>query len=482
MAVEVIEDYLIDKILVDREIRQRTNVKDLEALAASIDRDGQIHPITIKRDGTLVAGERRLAACKLNGYATVRVQIFETLSPTDAYRIELQENIARKNLPWQDECRAVFIYHEMRMQVTNNEWTVQATAEDLGVSQGTVYAKLAVAKYLADEEVMSCQTLDGALNLIKGRAERAQAAATSRGLEVANAAVQQTKINKNLSKEDKGKALLGLFGKPEAEAPEVDIMSTIEAGEIAAASLREHEAKQVAKIAQPIITASFLDWAPTYDGPPFDVLHVDFPYGKEYKGSNTRKTGRAHICPTYTDSPDIMWELLEALLTWQDALAYPTAHMVFWFDMSFYTGLIETITNAGWKLVQPFPLIWHKPYQGVASDTKRRPRHTYETALLFSRGDRKLVKLDEDVFSGRVEEKLHLNQKSDEMLTKFLAMLVDQNTAVLDPTCGSGSALAVARRLGSPRVLGIELDEDNADVARFVLQRDVEMEEETENA
>jgi DNA modification methylase len=166
-----------------------------------------------------------------------------------------------------------------------------------------------------------------------------------------------------------------------------------------------------------------------------------------------------------------MWELLESLLTWQDKLALPVAHMIFWFDMSFYGGLVESITNSGWKLVQPYPLIWHKPYQGVAADTKRRPRHTYETALLFSRGDRKLVKLDQDCFVGRKEENLHINQKSEEMLTQFLGMLVDANTAVFDPTCGSGSALAVARRLGSPRVLGLELDKENAEVAKHVLQR-----------
>jgi DNA modification methylase len=166
-----------------------------------------------------------------------------------------------------------------------------------------------------------------------------------------------------------------------------------------------------------------------------------------------------------------MWELLETLLTWQDKLALPVAHMMFWFDMQFYGGLIESITNAGWKLVRPHPLIWHKPYQGVASDTKRAFRHCYETALLFSRGDRKLVKLDQDVFVGRKEETLHINQKSNEMLLQFLGALVDENTAVFDPTCGSGSALAAARSLGSPRVLGIELDPENADVARTFLTR-----------
>lgn len=466
MSVMIIEIEPAE-VVVDREVRQRTNVKDLEQLKTSIERDGQIHPITIKADKSLVAGERRLEACRQLGIK-VRAQIFESLSPSDAYRIELQENIARRALPWQDECRAVMIYHQMRVQITNNEWTLQGTATDLGVSRTNIHRYLTVARYLEDSEVMSCQTIDGALNLIKGRADRATAAAAARGLDVAVAAV---KIPKNLSQEEKGKKLLSMFStEPEADPAEA-AYANIEAGEIAAAALKKSEARLSAAVKQPIENVSFIDWIETYEGSAFDVLHVDFPYGKDYAGSNTRKTGKAHVAPTYADSPDIMWELVETLITWQDKIALPVAHMLFWFDMEFYDGLKTTFCNAGWRLIQPHPLVWHKPYQGVAADTKRRPRHTYETALLFSRGDRKLVKLDQDVFVGRKEENLHINQKSEEMLTQFLGMLVDENTAVFDPTCGSGSALAVARRLGAPRVLGLEIDPENADVARHVLTR-----------
>lgn len=471
----------VEKVIVDREVRQRGNpLKDIEHLAAAIERDGLLHPITIHADGKLVAGERRLEAHKALGRAQIRAQIFEKLPYQDAYRIELQENIARKQLPWQDECRAVGIYHDMKLQVARGEWTIMGTASDLGISKSAAQRYLTVARYLGvgynskldqqhviDQEVVDCQTLDGALNLIRGRAERAAAAAGARGIEIAGASLP--KIDKKLSAEDKGKALLGMF-KAEPDEP-LDDMAIIEAGEVAAEALQRHEAKQAAASTQPILNVNFLEWIETYNGPTFDLLHVDFPYGKDYAGSNTRKTGKAHIAPTYADSPDIMWELLESLLTWQDKLALPVAHMIFWFDMSFYGGIVESITNSGWKLVQPYPLIWHKPYQGVAADTKRRPRHTYETALLFSRGDRKLVKLDQDCFVGRKEENLHINQKSEEMLTQFLGMLVDANTAVFDPTCGSGSALAVARRLGSPRVLGLELDKENAEVAKHVLQR-----------
>jgi DNA modification methylase len=42
------------------------------------------------------------------------------------------------------------------------------------------------------------------------------------------------------------------------------------------------------------------------------------------------------------------------------------------------------------------------------------------------------------------------------MLCKFFPMFVDENTLMLDPTCGSGTSLRAAKSLGASYVLGIE--------------------------
>jgi DNA modification methylase len=54
------------------------------------------------------------------------------------------------------------------------------------------------------------------------------------------------------------------------------------------------------------------------------------------------------------------------------------------------------------------------------------------------------------------------------MLEHFFRMLVDENTRLLDPTCGSGSALRAARSLGAKDYLGIEA---NPDFAREAVRR-----------
>ena len=50
-------------------------------------------------------------------------------------------------------------------------------------------------------------------------------------------------------------------------------------------------------------------------------------------------------------------------------------------------------------------------------------------------------------------------EKSQAMLEHFMRMVVDEGTRMLDPTCGSGSALRAADRLGAREVLGLERDE-----------------------
>ena len=50
----------VDSIVIGH--RHRTDLGDLDALAASITRDGLLQPPTITPDGVLVCGRRRLAA------------------------------------------------------------------------------------------------------------------------------------------------------------------------------------------------------------------------------------------------------------------------------------------------------------------------------------------------------------------------------------------------------------------------------------
>ncbi len=71
-------DRAVDSLIVGK--RHRTDLGDLDPLAASIDRDGLLQPLTITIDGVLVCGARRLAAIKMLGWRTVSVWVRGGLS------------------------------------------------------------------------------------------------------------------------------------------------------------------------------------------------------------------------------------------------------------------------------------------------------------------------------------------------------------------------------------------------------------------
>ncbi|WP_077960776.1 MT-A70 family methyltransferase [Ensifer adhaerens] len=73
--------------------RHRVVIGDLTSLAASIAEIGLLQPIVIKPDGSLIAGERRLAAARLLGWQEIPVRVVDIAS---IVRGELAENQERK--------------------------------------------------------------------------------------------------------------------------------------------------------------------------------------------------------------------------------------------------------------------------------------------------------------------------------------------------------------------------------------------------
>jgi ParB family chromosome partitioning protein len=57
--------------------RCRYDMGDIDALAKSICKIGLLNAVVITRDGALVAGARRIAACLLLGWTHIPVSIFE---------------------------------------------------------------------------------------------------------------------------------------------------------------------------------------------------------------------------------------------------------------------------------------------------------------------------------------------------------------------------------------------------------------------
>jgi ParB/RepB/Spo0J family partition protein len=73
-------------------IRFRKDVGDIAGLAASIEEIGLLHPIVVRPDGLLIAGERCLRAAQLFGWDTIPATVVDLDS---IRRGEFAENVFR---------------------------------------------------------------------------------------------------------------------------------------------------------------------------------------------------------------------------------------------------------------------------------------------------------------------------------------------------------------------------------------------------
>lgn len=100
----------VDSIRVGR--RHRTAFGNIDELAASIERDGLLQPITITPDGALVCGARRLAAIKKLGWRKVNVWVRSGISDRLGHLLaEQDDNVLHKPLT---QTEAAALYRELK--------------------------------------------------------------------------------------------------------------------------------------------------------------------------------------------------------------------------------------------------------------------------------------------------------------------------------------------------------------------------------
>ena len=459
------------KITIHRDSRQRQeNINDIEDLKASIKSVGIINPIIVRMEGDetiLVAGERRLKASLELGLPLVPIRNFNDLSPLEAEIIELEENVKRKELYWKDQVRSIGRIH-LLYRKQNNGWKIEQTAE--AVSLGTVQLRkiLHVFDALDTGRIAKAEGIEQAYNTLHRFSERK-----------AESIVGDLIV--------KGAQIFGQVLKNAGAAVEnaaVETFTTTSAVAIANEELLEtpekvNETPRETVVAQaiiarpqdgPVICANFIEWAKGYTGPKFTLVHCDFPYGN-YRGGDSQGSLAALETEDFYDNYEkIYWDLLEALTSNLDKIMSYSAHLVFWFNMNFYTETVSRLRKTG-LMVHDHPLVWHKTTGGGGlgvnpGSAGTHPRRTYDTALLGVRGNRPLVRsMCNSYAAPTVGNKIHPSQKPEPMLRYFLQMFVDETTSLLDPTCGSAAALRAAEDLGAKSVLGIEMDVNYAQSA-----------------
>ena len=434
----------IDAVVVkDNRQRLEFNPVAMLELNKSIEEHGLFHlPICRREDGkvVLVAGERRLRLLRERHRAGKDTRHGETwiglgnflytdlgeLSPIEAFEAELDENIKRTDLTWQETASATGKLHALRSmqaQARGEIQTVTQTAAEvkgkefvpglkLGDSAPEVSQNILLSGYLSDPDVASAKTPKEAMKVVQKKAmdqHRAQLA-------------QQFDLEYNPN-------------DPSSSLPHKFLVG------------------DAFNIMQELPDSTYT------------VLLTDPPYGI---GADTfgDQSGQGHA---YTDSHEYFERLINVLATESFRFCTPQAHAYCFCDPRRFTELELAFQLAGWK-VWPVPIIWVKN-QGMLPRPEHGPRRCYETVLFASKGDRKTRVLAPDtIIEPGVRGLLHGAQKPASVFKNLLSRSCDPGDQVVDPFCGSGTIFAAANTL-KLKATGVELNEDYVAMAKLRMFR-----------
>ncbi len=412
----------ISQVLIkpDRQ-RQEFDPAALQDLVTSIEERGLLHPPVLRDESgvwTLVAGERRMKAIaqiwELGGSFRCDNQEVPAgempftnlgdLSDLEAEEAELDENLKRKDLTWQEHAAAVARLHRLRqgqqvekavkLQTPLVAQTYADTAlELLGKSEGAyqdqIRKEIIVSKHLANPAIAKAKSADEAFKILKKQEESAKNVELARTVGASFNADLHTLLNVDC----------------------LDYMTT-------AADLPEAEK--------------------------FDVILTDPPYGMgadNFGDAGGRLTGIEH---RYDDSPEHFTKLMTAWSKLSYNVVKAQAHAYVFCDIDKFHELKALMQAAGWYVFRT-PLINHKMNSGRVPLPDQGPRRQYEIILYAIKGKKQTTHIYPDVISTSADENFsHGAQKPVALYQNLLQRSVRPGDRVLDTFAGSGTIFEAA--------------------------------------
>jgi ParB/RepB/Spo0J family partition protein len=404
-----VESVIVLPDRVRKEIDSRVEGEGLRDIQNSMDALGLVHPISLTKDFVLRAGQRRFMCAKRLGWSTVPAQLINDASPETLARIEFEENFTRKNFNTVEAIQGKARIAEKLMATGLSQKQVAA---EMKMSESYLSDTIKNAKFIESnpEAVKYCETGD-----------------------------QVKKTREKIQRINDQKAREYWRGELGGDKP-------------------AHE----------ILTKDFNEWALAYKGEPFNVWFVDFPYGIGQDKFN--QSSRTDV--RYSDTKEVNERLVKTLrYCWDSGMMGERGAMLYW-DPGATDRLYEDRHMfLGWGMkVLERPVLWIKNV-GIIPVPNVTPRQCYEPALLCTWGGYEIDSKRDWFLADPPNARISQSEKSEAAVEHFLQMLrVGPGTRLIDPTCSSGVAIRVAKRLGAEYALGLEVDENSALLARAALE------------
>lgn len=417
--------------------RQEFEAEAMEKLRTSIEDRGLMHAPVVREDDSgpiLVAGERRLRAIRdlfaLGGTFTYNKRVYTNTVPTvslgeldelEAEEAELDENLKRKDLTWQELAAAHARLHRLRQRqavqraenagmVVTPQYeaaahTIADTAKELhgrsdGAYQDEVRKEVIVSKHLDKPEVAKAKTLEEAWKVLK-RSEQAEA-------------------NREL-------------------AAKIGATFTADLHKLFHGDCLQWMDKAIA------------------EGQQFDVILTDPPYGmgaQDFGDGGGAMTGIEH---RYDDSHESWVKLMVEWTKRSFAITKPEAHAYVFCDIDRFHQLKRLMTEAGWYVFRT-PLVDFKTDSGRVPLPDRGPRRQYELILYAIKGDKSVTHIYPDVIPCQADANMtHGAQKPVSLYVNLLKRSVKPGDLVLDTFAGSGTIFPAAHAMQCQAV-GVEMN------------------------
>lgn len=443
------EELLMSEVVVDAE-RFRREFKEVESLAESIKQVGLIQPIVLDENNHLIAGERRFRAHKLIGAEKIKVVRMLDLSSRQKAVIELEENIKRMPLTWQEECMATARLHQLYVEERGAPpkgkvgilqktlgWRVQDTADLLGKSVGKVSQDIDVGERLLSEHAPSSIDLPDAeevrspltiaLDKIKSESGKKLSEFPTK-----DAAIKVLKGQQDIAQRMVLMDAISVIAKVTGESPEVK-------------EVYNHGLK----------LGDCLEGLKTLKDGEVDCVITDPPWGIEFDDHDLRQGAHGDVdVDAYGDV-----EFLIPIVKECYRVMANDSHLYMFFAFKHYQRLWDMMTEIGFK-VDRVPLVWWKR-NAFNQHPFIRYTHDYEAALFAWKGARRLTNVQGSVFDVAPVSpalKIHPTEKSLDILKPLIINSTIEGELVVDPFGGSASTLRAAKAL-KRRYLGWELSE-----------------------
>jgi DNA modification methylase len=418
----------IEEVLV--EDRLRVDMGDIDELCNSIREFGLIQPIVLARQGNkLVAGGRRFAALqRLNTKELEHGVHYIWNYETDGLRlkaIELEENIRRKDLSWQEIVNGKAQLLQTMQQIHG---APSGGRPKVGTTGGFGVAKLAA---MLGESI----------------------GAVSQDLQVAEAISQFPGLARA---ETKGNALtqlkiLGAVASMTVSNKANPVKANQRSWHLYEMDFRDQDVQSGTEIQDESV----------------DLIWSDLPYGSDVGEMSAHKA--TSQIGNFDDSKLNVLKLLSSIAEESYRVLRPDRYAVFCFGFITYTELVFELTRVGFT-VNPVPFVWSKNTKSGENPTTRYS-NCYEPLIVCQKGNPVFIRPGRGNLLTIPQEqgKLQAVQKPIQLIKEFLLDMCGPGSTVVDWCAGTGSTGVAAHQVGMKSIL-FEKDPSMAMLARTRLE------------